>query len=182
MCLAEIMESLVAPEASRHFCDGFGVDPVLFDLNPGVETLRSVARQHGNRCLGNDLACVHPCIDVMDSTSTFPGSCLQSLSPGVQAGILGKQGGMNIDDTAAEGIESGDASSASSATQSAPLIFGHSDQSGGHTAGGPVGPAGGVFTAFCRSPEAGDGGGGDGDVSRNCAPTASPTTATPHSR
>ena len=131
MCLAEIMESLVAPEASRHFCDGFGVDPVLFDLNPGVETLRSVARQHGNRCLGNDLACVHPCIDVMDSTSTFPGSCLQSLSPGVQAGILGKQGGMNIDDTAAEGIEDRSAQQAHEASEADQLDTGLTESLGG---------------------------------------------------
>src|SRR4051794_30154687 len=83
------------------------IELVLRDLNARVKFFGSVAREDWDGALGDDLARVHPAIDIVDRAAGLTGAGGQGLLPGFQAGKRRKQRGMDIDDATRERVEQG---------------------------------------------------------------------------
>lgn len=87
--------------------DGGGVEDVLLNLNAGVEGLRGIAGEDGYKGLHDDLAAVHAGIDVMDGAAGLGDSGLESLLPGLNAGEVRKECGVNVENAVGERLQEG---------------------------------------------------------------------------
>ena len=80
---------------------------MLLDLDAGVEGFGGVAGQDRHGSLGDDGPTIHSVIDEMDGATTLGCPVFDCLCPGVEAGIAREERGMDIDDSACEGIQQG---------------------------------------------------------------------------
>lgn len=80
---------------------------MFFDLDPGVEGGGGVAGEDGDPGLGDDGAGVHAGIDEVDGAAALGSAVVDGLLPGVEAGVGGEEGGVDVEDVAGKGVEEG---------------------------------------------------------------------------
>ena len=86
------------------FGDGFWVELVLCGLDPGVEGFGCVGFEDGYGGLGDNFSSVHSRIDPMHGATGGGNLGVPCLFPRLQARKGGKEGGVDVHDTAWEAV------------------------------------------------------------------------------